>query len=412
MQYGCIGEHLTHSFSKEIHNLLADYPYILQEIPTDQLEVFLQKRDFTAINVTIPYKQAVIPHLKTISDTARAIGAVNTVVNKNGELHGYNTDFGGMKALIERAHISLDGKKVLILGTGGTSRTAKAVAAHLGAASIFTVSRTAKAGCLTYQSAETYHTDADIIINTTPCGMYPHGNECPIDLTAFKSLSGVVDVIYNPLQTLLVRTAQKMGIPAVGGLYMLVMQAVLACEIFTEKAIDPQVAESVYQTILHKKQNIVLTGMPAAGKTTVGKLLAQRLDRPFIDTDEEILRVTGKTPQEIITAQGEPAFRDIESIVICQAAAQTGAVIATGGGAVLRQQNVDALRSNGKIFFINRSLELLRPTADRPLSSDRATLEKRFSERFSTYLATADAVIAGDDTADTVANLVERSFLN
>jgi len=410
MQYGCIGEHLTHSFSKEIHNALADYLYELKEIPADKLDAFMETREFAAINVTIPYKQAVIPHLKGISDTAKAIGAVNTIVNKNGDLYGYNTDFGGMTALINRAGIDLAGKKVLILGTGGTSLTAKAATNHLGAKSVYTVSRTAKDGALTYETAATYHTDAEILINTTPRGMFSREAGMPIDPALFPNLSGVIDAIYNPLRTQFIRTAKKRGVPAEGGLYMLVMQAVLASEIFLDTKYDPEITEAVYRKMLNAKENIVLTGMPASGKSTVGKLLAKKLDRPFIDTDTLIEEAAGLTPTEIFANKGEAVFREMESAVIREVSAKNGAVIATGGGAVLRPENVDALKANGRLFFLNRPVELLTPTADRPLAPDRAAIEKRFSERFPTYLSTADHVIAGEGTPAEVAALVERSF--
>ncbi len=410
MQYGCIGEHLTHSFSKEIHAALADYQYELKEIPMGDLPDFMIARDFKAINVTIPYKQDVIPFLKEVNDTASMIGAVNTIVNKNGELYGYNTDFGGLSALIKRAKIDLFGKKVLILGTGGTSNTAMAVAKHMGAASVFKVSRNEKPGALTYDAVKAYHTDADILINTTPCGMFSREQGMPIDPALFPNLSGVVDAIYNPLRTEFVLKAHALGVPAVGGLYMLVMQAVLASEIFIDAKYSHDIAEKVYRKVKAGKENIVLTGMPASGKSTVGKLLAEKLGRPFIDTDEEIEKQVGATPSQIFATQGEAAFRDIETAVIKKLASENGAVIATGGGAILRPENVDALRMNGRLFFINRPVEQLIPTADRPTASTRDAILKRFSERFATYLSTADVAIPGDGTPSEVAALVERSF--
>ncbi len=409
MQYGCIGEHLKHSFSTEIHNALASYTFELKEIPTDRLDAFMVARNFHAITVTIPYKQAVIPHLYHISDIAKDIGAVNTVVNKDGKLYGYNTDFGGMVAMIERAGISLADKKVLILGTGGTCRTAKAVAKHLGAAVIYTVGRRAGEGDLTYSEATT-HKDTDILINTTPCGMFGNAQGMAIDPAVFPHLSGVVDVVYNPLRTPLVLAARRLGVPAVAGLYMLVMQAVLASEFFLDTKYDPLIAEKVYRQIKKEKENIVLTGMPSCGKTTVGKLLAEKLGRPFFDIDKEIEKATGVTPAAIIAEQGEAAFRETEAAVIRDISTKNGAVIATGGGAVLREDNVDHLRSNGKLFFLDRALDLLISTPDRPLSADRKALEKRFCERYDTYRATADTVIDGNGTASAVAALVERSF--
>lgn len=410
MQYGCIGEHLKHSFSTEIHNALGDYPFELKEIPIDRIDAFMQARAFNAITVTIPYKQTVIPHLHYISDTALAIGAVNTVVNKDGKLFGYNTDFGGMVALIERAGIVLADKKVLILGTGGTCCTAKAVAKHLGAATIYTVGRQAGEGDLTYSQAAT-HQDTDILINTTPCGMFGNAAGMAIDPALFPNLSGVVDVVYNPLRTPLVLAARKRGVPAVAGLYMLVMQAVLAAEHFFDSKYDHAITEKVYRDIKRSKENIVLTGMPSSGKTTIGKLLAEQLGRPFFDIDTEIEKTAGAAPAAIIAEKGEAAFRDIESAVIRDISTKNGAVIATGGGAVLREENIDNLRSNGKLFFLDRALDLLTPTTDRPLSADRQALAKRFAERYDIYRATADAVIDGNGTPNAVAAAVERSFL-
>ncbi len=411
MQYGCIGEHLSHSFSKEIHAALADYDYILKEIPQDALSAFMTARDFRGINVTIPYKQAVIPFLAEVDDAARAIGAVNTIVNRDGRLCGCNTDFGGMEALIRRSGIVMQGAKVLVLGTGGTSKTATAAARHMGAATVYTVSRSGKGGALTYEGALSAHADADVLINATPCGMYGNSaGSMPIDPAAFSRLSGVVDAIYHPLRTPLVLQARKAGATAVGGLYMLVMQAVLASEIFTGKHCSRETAEAVYRKIRLQKENIVLTGMPASGKTTVGRLLAEKLGRPFIDTDEEIVKAAGVDIPTIFRERGEAAFRDLETQVIKKAGAETGVVIATGGGAVLREENVDALRQNGQLLFLNRPLEQLVPTDDRPLAASREAIFKRYSERFPTYILMADIAIPAGDTPAAVAALAERRF--
>lgn len=412
MEYGCIGEHLVHSFSREIHGALADYLYELKDIPKDGLDPFMTACNFKAINVTIPYKQAVIPYLKEVEQNAAMIGAVNTVVNRDGQLYGYNTDFGGMCALIRRAGIDLQGKKVLILGTGGTSRTAMAVAQHLGAASIHRVSRSEKPGVLTYDEVRQSHLDAQILINTTPRGMFSRESGMSIDPSLFPQLSGAVDAVYNPLRTEFILQARKMGVPAAGGLYMLVAQAVLASEIFLDKKYPEDAVETVYRKIKSGKENIVLTGMPGSGKTTVGKLLANKLGRPYYDTDDRITEVTGKTPAQIISDQGEAAFRDIESEVIRKLSAENGAVIATGGGAILRPENIDALRMNGRIFFLNRPVEQLIPTEDRPLSSTKDAIVRRYRERYDTYVSTADKVIPNTGTPEAAAVLVERSFFN
>ncbi|MBE6700260.1 MAG: shikimate dehydrogenase, partial [Ruminococcaceae bacterium] len=293
MQYGLIGEKLGHSFSAEIHQKLKSNPYTLVELARDEIGAFLETKDFCAINVTIPYKTTVIPYLSHISKRAKEIGAVNTIVNRRGELWGYNTDFYGLQSLIEHAGITLQNKKVAILGTGGTSKTAHAVAHFLGAGQILTVSRTVGEGVITYTDLTADHIDVDVLINTTPVGMYPNTEATPVDISVFSNLSGVIDAIYNPLRTKLILDAKKRGIPAEGGLYMLVAQAVRASELFLDTVYEGETTEHIYLELLNKTENIVLSGMPGAGKSTVGKLLAKETKRAFFDLDEEIVRVAG-----------------------------------------------------------------------------------------------------------------------
>ncbi len=408
MRKGLIGEKLSHSFSKEIHESLTGTPYELIELSPQELPAFMTARDFSAINVTIPYKQAVIPYLDRISDTAKAIGAVNTIVNRGGMLCGYNTDFGGMCALISRIGIDLDGKKVLILGTGGTSLTANAVARHLGAKEVLRVSRTGKDGAITYDEMLSDHTDADVLINTTPCGMFPNGG-CPVDIGRFSRLCGVVDAIYNPLRTPLVRQARARGIPAEGGLFMLVMQAVLASEIFTDSSVAPSKAHAIFNAIAAQKENIVLIGMPGSGKTTVAKLLSEQLHRPWEDTDAQIVRKSGMSISELFAECGEATFRDLESEVIREMSRKNGIIIATGGGAVLREENVDELRANGKLVFLDRPVEELLPTADRPLAMTKEAVLSRWREREVLYRAAADLTVGGEESArKTAESIIER----
>jgi len=393
MQYGCIGEKLGHSFSKIIHNEIKDYIYELLEIPKDGLDSFMQNKDFKAINVTIPYKQDVIPYLDEISEQARKIGAVNTIVNKNGRLYGYNTDFLGLKALIEFAKIDIENKKVLILGSGGTSKTAQAVAVSMGAESVYRLSRNGGDGLITYEDAYKNHTDADIIINTTPCGMYPNIGASAIDIDKFPKVSGVVDAVYNPLCSQLVVTAKEKGIKAIGGLYMLVAQAVFAAEYFTDSVIDKSEIERVYNKLLRSKQNLVLIGMPSCGKSTIGKAVAEILGKEFIDSDDEIVKKEGISIPEIFERSGEKGFREIESSVIAELSLKQGAVVATGGGAILNKRNVDLLKGNGTVVFIDRPIDMLITTDDRPLSSSRELLEKRYNERYDIYCSSADVII-------------------
>ncbi len=408
MEYGLIGEHLGHSFSKEIHGNIGDYPYEIKELAPDMLERFITEKDFKGINVTIPYKQSVMPYLDYIDERALEIGAVNTIVNKDGRLYGYNTDFFGMQALLLREKMELAGGKVLILGSGGTSHTAEAVAKSLGAASIINVSRESREGAVTYEEAYAIHSDVNFLINTTPCGMYPNIEGVPLDIERFKGLKGVADAIYNPLCSELVLRARKKGIIATGGLFMLVAQAVRASELFFDTKYEDSLIESIYKNIESKKGNIVLTGMPGSGKSTVGKYVAVATGKSFVDTDELIVKKAGMEIADIFKKYGEPYFRDMESEVIKELSLQTGLLISTGGGAVLRESNVWELKRNGKIYFINRPLENIIPTDDRPLSDNEEKLAGLYKERLPIYMKTADAVVdANADVDKVVHRLIE-----
>ena len=406
-EYGCIGEHLPHSFSREIHEQIGAYAYELKELTPDELPVFLTARAFRGINVTIPYKQAVIPFLDEIDETAKAIGAVNTVVNRNGKLFGFNTDLDGLIRLIRRIGLDLKGKKVLIPGTGGTSRTASFAAEKLGAREILRVSRTGREGSLTYEDVLRNHTDAEIILNTTPCGMFPETDAQPLPLDPFDRLQGVADVIYNPLRSRLVLDARSRGIPAEGGLYMLVAQAVRASEHFLDTVYSPDLTDRIYEHILRAKENIVLIGMPGSGKSAIGKILTAGTGRPLADTDELIVRKAGKSIPDIFREDGEPAFRDLESAVIRELSRQGGRIISTGGGAVLRPENVASLRQNGRLFWLNRNPDDLTPTDDRPLADTSAKMKRLYLEREPVYRAAADTVIPVTGTPEETAGRIE-----
>lgn len=404
-KYGCIGKKLTHSFSKEIHARLADYVYELMELTEEELPSFFEKKEFTAINVTMPYKQTVLPYLDEISGIAQRIGAVNTVVHRGGKLYGYNTDYYGMKALIRRVGLDLHGKKVLVLGTGGTSRTACVVAADMGASEVLTVSRGKREDAVTYEEAVRLHADAAVMINTTPVGMYPDGALTPIDISPFSKLEGVVDAVYNPLCTNLVLDAKARGIPAEGGLYMLVIQAVAAVEKFLNITVDKDAADRVFASVLATKENIVLTGMPGSGKSTVGKRL--HVDGyTFIDTDAEIEKRCGHTIGELIATQGEQYFRDLETDVIREVSSKGGRIISTGGGAILREENVRCLKHNGKLFFLNAKASRLCATDDRPLSNTEEKLAKLYTERIELYKATADVIVPDMETPEAEAEYI------
>ena len=404
-KYGCIGKKLTHSFSKEIHARLSNYEYELIELSEQELDSFFKKKYFEAINVTIPYKQTVIRYLDSVSEIADKIGAVNTIVNRSGKLYGYNTDYYGMKALIEHIGLVLENKKVLILGTGGTSKTANVVAADMGAAEVLTVSRRKSDGNITYTEAVSLHSNSDIIINTTPSGMYPECESTPIDISEFTQLEGVIDAVYNPLCTNLVLDAKSKGIKAEGGLYMLVMQAVVAVEKFLDTKIEREVADRVFAQILATKENIVLTGMPGSGKSTVGRLI--KLDGyEFFDTDVEIEKRCGCTIKELIETKGEDYFRNLEAEVIRDVSAKGSLIISTGGGAVLREENVRNLKRNGKLFFINADISRLRATDDRPLSDTVDKLSKLYNERIQIYKSTADVLVPDMQTPEAEAEYI------
>lgn len=410
MEYGCIGEKLGHSFSKEIHNALADYDYSLKELKPQELPDFFSRRDFKAINVTIPYKQDVIEHLDWISDEARAINAVNTIVNKDGKLYGFNTDYYGLKALIERENVSLENKKVVVLGSGGTSNTAFAVAKDMNSKEVLKVSRTSREGYITYEELYEKHNDCEVVINTTPCGMFPKINVSAVDLNKLPDVTAVFDAVYNPLKSKIILDAKKKNITAVGGLYMLVSQAAFAVEKFIDAPVDSEKVEKIFQSLYKDKMNIVLIGMPSSGKTTVGKAISEKLCKDFTDSDEEIVRSAGKSIPDIFACYGESIFRGIEKEVIKTLSMKNSQIISTGGGVILNDENIEVLKGNGRVYFLDRPLEKLITTSDRPLSSNRSDLEKRYRERYELYKRAADVVIGGSGTVDEVAKLIEDDY--
>ncbi len=419
MQYGLIGERLGHSFSKEIHAKIAPYSYELRELSPEQLPEFMKKKDFLGINVTIPYKKDVIPFLDCIDEGARLIGAVNTVVNRDGKLYGYNTDFVGMSELILKNGWEMTNKSVLILGTGGTSFTAQAVCRSLSAGKITVAGRKKGENNISYEEAYSNCADYEYIINTTPCGMYPYpdGNEnisaSPIDISKFPNLRGIVDAVYNPLRTNFILEGKKRGISSEGGLYMLVCQAIAASEHFTGEKMTPSEKKRIAREIEAEKENIVLIGMAGCGKTTVGKKLAKELCRVFIDTDEQIVKETGKPIPQIFSEIGEEGFRKIEAETVQRIASSvTGAIISTGGGVILNEKNIQSLKRNGRIYFLNRPIDTIVPTEDRPLSSDRTALVKLFNSRYEKYCVSMDVEITDFSSVSATANEIRKDFFH
>lgn len=404
--YGLLGRKLGHSHSPAIHAMLGCRGYKLYELEPEALGDFLRRPDLGAVNVTIPYKRDVFEFLDVIDPAAAQIGAVNTVVNRGGKLYGYNTDKYGLEYALRRAGLELQGKKAVILGSGGTSHTAAAAASALGAREIVVISRS---GENNYGNLEK-NADADILINTTPVGMSPNCPAQPLSLTAFPHLSGVMDVVFNPLRTGLLQEAERLGIPHAGGLPMLVAQAKLAEEHFFGKPLDDRRVEEVTRKLCWDVTNIVLIGMPGCGKTTVGKFLARRTGRPLVDVDKEIAIRTGSRPGDIITSQGEAAFRKLETELLRELCAGTGRIITTGGGCVTVPENYPILHQSGRIYRLDRALEALS-TRGRPLSAGGIEgLRALFEKRDPLYARFADATIPNDGALDQAAQKIWSDF--
>lgn len=398
MRCGLIGEHLPHSFSPRIHALIADYSYTLTELDACELESFAHKNELDAYNVTIPYKKAIMPYLDVISDEARAIGAVNTVVRRGGRLYGYNTDFFGFSYMLDASGVNVNGKKVLILGKGGAAATVSAVLRKRGAAEIVMLgSRDNTAENIAL------HGDAAVLVNTSPVGMYPNNLVSPADLSAFKKLDGVLDVIYNPSLTALLMEAERLGIPYANGLSMLVAQAVKAAEIFTGESYDDREIASVTEKIEADTKNIILIGMPGCGKSTVAKIIAEKLSMPFFDADRVFADRFGKTPAEVIESEGEDAFRALEHTVAVELGKQSGTVIACGGGIVTREYNYAPLHQNGTIVLLRRPLDQLSKHG-RPLSV--GSLEALYKSRRQAYDAFADLMVDSTGVPENTAKLI------
>lgn len=398
MQCGLLGEKLGHSYSPFIHNALADYPYTLYEISPESLDDFLHKREFTGLNVTIPYKKAVIPYCNKLTPIAQRLGSVNTLVrDPEGHLIGHNTDYFGFSAMVQHSGLSLSGKKVLVLGSGGASAAVIAVLEDMGANAII-ISRHSENH---YQNLH-LHADAAAIVNTTPVGMYPNTGEAPLSLEAFPMLEGVLDLIYNPARTALMMQAEQLGIRAINGLWMLVAQAKESAQWFIGTQICDSRIEAVYSQLCKHTENLVLIGMPGCGKSTIGKQLAQLTGKVFIDADLEIEQDAGMPIPEIFSQEGELGFRDRETNVLRRLGMRSGLVIATGGGCVTRSENYPLLHQNSRIYWLRRDISLL-PTNGRPLSQ-RTNLEEMYRIRQPLYAAFADAKV---DNCSDIGSAVE-----
>ena len=400
---GLIGEKLGHSFSPAIHGKLADYEYKLYELSPEQVGPFLEKKEYDGLNVTIPYKKTVIPYCDELTEAAKSIGSVNTIVKRpDGTLLGHNTDYDGFMWLLKNAGAEVKGKKAVVLGTGGASVTVQAALRNMGAASVVVISRSGEDN---YENIAR-HSDAKILVNATPVGMYPKTGVSPVDLDSFTALEGVFDVVYNPARTQLLLEAEKRGIPCANGLGMLVAQAKAACERFTGEPIDDEKVYTIKAEMERNTRNVMLIGMPGSGKSTVGAALAESLGRKLVDVDERIVELAGCSIPEIFAKEGEEGFRQIEHQALCEVSKESGLVIATGGGVVTRPENLDPMRQNSLIVWLLRDLSLL-PKDGRPLSQTNS-LTEMFKVREPMYRAAADCVADNNGSLeDTLKQIME-----
>jgi len=415
--FGLLGEKLVHSFSPIIHKYLGDYGYLLYEVSPDNLDSFMKEKQFDGINVTIPYKQAVMPYCATLSDEARTIGSVNTIIKDgDGTLHGHNTDHHGFRVMLKQGGIDPSGKKVLVLGDGGSARTVRTVLGALNAREIVTISRR---GYNNYDNIER-HYDAEIIVNTTPVGMYPENGLSPLDLSplslaGFERLTGVADLIYNPARTRLLLETGRLGVPCVNGLTMLVAQAEMANRLFMAKQTDEPATSSgselvnkIVDQILKETQNIVLIGMPGCGKSTVGRILAHTMERSFTDIDERIVAAAGKSIPQIFTEDGEEKFRHLETRILGEETKKSGIVIATGGGVVTHPENLDLLRQNSIIVYMERELSELI-TDGRPLSKG-VGVHVLAEQRLPLYETWSDCVVKVEARPELTAARIQETI--
>ncbi len=392
MKFGLIGKTLKHSYSKIIHENFREYSYDLLSLEEEDISSMLENPEYSGFNITIPYKKTIIPFCDSISKEAEKIGSVNTVIKKDGKLLGFNTDYAGFLAMAKRAGIDFFGKKIAILGSGGTYSTAFAVTSDEGAREIVSVSRS---GEFNYENISLWK-DAEIIINTTPVGMFPNNGDSIINIDDFKNLEGVIDVIYNPLKTRLVLDAEKKGIKVTGGLYMLLFQAKEAFEIFTGKKFPDEKTEEIFNSLTKDTENIVLIGMPGCGKSTAGRFLSEYTGKELLDTDALIEEKFNMKPADILKKYGEDHFRDLEAECIKDIGKLTGKIISCGGGIVKREENFYSLKQNGKIILIKRDINNLA-TDGRPLSSSIDALLKMEKERMPLYEALKDITIENND---------------
>lgn len=402
MKYGLIGESLSHSFSSIIHPLLYDAPYELHHLSFTDFDQFMKQKDFVGINVTMPYKEKVLPYMDILDSSAAKTGAINTILHKHHKLYGYNTDYLGFQYTLQKHQITVTHKKIIVLGNGGASKAVQAVLRDLYAKEIILVKQNQSDATITYAECYAKHTDADIIINASPVGMYPNNEEMPIDLTKFKHLDYVIDLIYNPLKTKLCILAHHLQIQSITGLDMLIAQAYYSSQLFHDIHLPIENIDEIHQWLIKKQQNIVLIGMPSSGKTTIAKALAQKLHMSYIDTDEIIVGNENMEIAHLFSLHGEAYFRELETTVIHDISKQQQLIIATGGGVIENEDNMMMLQENGYLIYIDCDVERLLVDKQRPLSSSKKDLYELYEKRHSKYLAASDFVIKNNKTISQV----------
>ena len=405
LRCGLIGEKLGHSFSPYIHEQLGDYSFALRELVPNELESFVKSDELDAYCVTIPYKKAIMPFLDVISPEAEKIGAVNVVVKrKDGKHYGYNTDYFGFDYMVKRSGVSVEGKKALVFGNGGASATVCTLLKDKGVAELIVlgIEDNTPENILNYR-------DVDIIVNTTPVGMYPNNLRAPASLEVFSRCEAVLDIVYNPSRTGLMLDAERRGIKTVGGLSMLVAQAAKGFEYFTGDSYEEGIIESIFAKLIAQSNNLILVGMPGCGKSSVGELVAKALDRDFLDADVEFTKMHSISPAEAIKSFGEEKFREMETDTLAAIGKLSGKVIATGGGAVTKERNYPLLHQNGIIVFLERELSKL-PTDNRPLSQ-AGDIRKLYESRINAYRRFADATVYSTEIKEKTAELIISAFI-
>ncbi|MDX8418493.1 shikimate dehydrogenase [Stecheria sp. CLA-KB-P133] len=407
MKLGLIGKTLGHSWSWQIHDMLIHEHYQNWELSEDEVIPFLEKKDFTGINVTIPYKEKVMTVLDEISPTAEKIGAVNCIINRDGRLYGYNTDCDGFMELVKTAGMHMEGKHAAVLGSGGAAKAVMAGVSQLGGIPVM-VSRHPHDDMISYQQMYAMQNRFSFLVNATPVGMFPHMDETPADLDVFEHLEGVVDVVANPLRTKLCFQASCKGMPSTGGLGMLVYQAAAADALFTGQKVPQERIDACLGTLLKERRNIVLIGMPTSGKSSVAQMLGKQSGQQVYDMDTLLEQQFGTSIRTCFETHGEAYFRAKETRLARELASKEGVIISCGGGIIKNPENMQVLSQHGVVVWLQRNS--LFPSSDRPLSADEASLKKLYEQRRGLYEMYSDIQVENNGTLEDTAEQILKKI--